>query len=302
MKSIKNNINKDSSKDLDSINLFEELGNFKTESKLKSSKNKKKNTISFTKNILNDINEINNNYSTNITNFEEKTLNNININQISKAIKRLDLENLMGCDQFAENYILESSNNYNNDELDLIYSKPFDDRIFLKDENLFFVFDDSYKSKFLTKEDINKMKKEESKLSFGKDPYDVYRQIYEGKISLHDKNSIDFYNSLNNFIIFKSRDPNYINIKLPDMSSENLDFFNKINHNNFNFYYEQEQNYGYPPNESLNSTRETSKNIQKSPTIVINKKELFNNEKFFKNEKENNINNYCIGKKRKNEN
>ena len=311
MKSSKNNINKESSKEMASHSLLQELENFKTESKLKSSKvvkNSKKNKISNTQNILNDINEINNNNFSNNINTEEKEANNLNINKLTKARKRLDLENLMGCDQFAENYILEGSNNCNNDELDLLYSKPFDDRIFLKDENLFFIYDNSYKSKFLTKEDIKKMKKEECKLSFGKDPYEVYEQIYECKISPHDKNSIEFYNSLNNFNIFRSRDPNYMNLRLNERNIENMDYFNMINNNNFYFYYDQEQNYGYLQTESLNSTRETSKNNQKSPTIIINQKDMLINEKIFKNEldeikeNENNINNICIGKKRKNGN
>ena len=39
----------------------------------------------------------------------------------------------------------------------------------------------------------------------GKDPFEIYKQIYERKMLPHDKTSIEFYNSLNSFNIFKTR-------------------------------------------------------------------------------------------------
>ena len=85
-----------------------------------------------------------------------------------KANYRINFVKFMNCDQFAENYELEPSMNFdnNNCNCDLPYSQSFEDSILLKDESIFFVFGNVYKNKFLSKEDISKFKKEDIKLNF----------------------------------------------------------------------------------------------------------------------------------------
>lgn len=243
-------------------------------------------------------------------NTEEKNQNIIDKAQFKKAENRINFETFMNCDQFAENYILEPSMNFdnNNPNCELPYSQTFDDNILLKDESIFFIFDNVYKHKFLSKEDISKFKKEEIKLNFGKDPYEIFEQIYQGKISPHDKTSIEFYNSLNNFNIFKTRNPFYMNIKMTNQNENEDDYFNMINNNNFNKINEQDENYEYIQNDSLNSTRHNSKTNPNMSSFNFNGKDLFlNNDKIFKKEadkiegkeNENNLDNKYIGKKRK---
>lgn len=244
-------------------------------------------------------------------NLEEKNQNSIDEAQLIKAKHRINFEKFMNCDQFAENYILEPSMNFdnNNNNCDLPYSQIYEDSILLKDESIFFVFDNVYKNKFLSKEDISKFKKEDIKLNFGKDPYEIYEQISQGKISPHDKTSIEFYNSLNNFNIFKTRNPYFMNIKMTNQNESEDDYFNMINNNNFNKINEQDENYEYIHNDSLNSTRHNSKTNPNNSSFIFNEKDLFlNNDKIFKKEGEkiegkeyeNNLDNKYIGKKRKN--
>jgi len=251
----------------------------------------------------------NNNSLFNI-NSEEKNQNNIDKVQLMKANYRINFEDFMNCDQFAENYELEPSMNFdnNNSNCDLPYSQTFEDSILLKDESIFFVFDNVYKNKFLSKEDISKFKKEDIKLNFGKDPYEIYEQISQGKISPHDKTSIEFYNSLNNFNIFKTRNPYFMNIKMTNQNGSEDDYFNMINNNNFNKINEQDENYEYIQNDSLNSTRHNSKANPNINSFIFNEKDLFlNTDKIFKKEaekiegkeNENNLDNKYIGKKRK---
>ena len=243
-------------------------------------------------------------------NSEEKNQNNIDEAQLKKADYRIKFVNFMNCDQFAENYELEPSMNFDNNDCDcdLPYSKTFEDSILLKDESIFFVFDNVYKNKFLSKEDISKFKKEDIKLNFGKDPYEIYEQISQGKISPHDKTSIEFYNSLNNFNIFKTRNPYFMNIKMTNQNESEDDYFNMINNNNFNKINEQDENYEYIQNDSLNSTRHNSKVNPNISYISLDVKDLvFKNDKLLKNEveksegkeNENNMDSKYIGKKRK---
>ena len=241
---------------------------------------------------------------------EEKNQNNIDIAQLMKAKNRLNFEKFMNCDQFAENYMLEASMNFDNSNCncDLPYSQTFEDSIFLKDESIFLVFDKTFKNKFLTIDDISKFKKEDIKLNFGKDPYEIFDQIFQGKISPHDKTSIEFYNSLNNFNIFKARNPYFMNIKTTNQNENEDDYFNMINNNNFNKINEQDENYEYIQNDSLNSTIHNSKANPNNNSFTFNEKDLFLNcdknlkkekEKIEGKENENNSDNKYIGKKRK---
>ena len=243
-------------------------------------------------------------------NSEEKNQNNIDVSQLMKAKNRLNFEKFMNCDQFAENYMLEPSMNFDstNCNSDLPYSQTFEDSILLKDESIFLVFDNTFKNKFLTLDDISKFKKEDIKLNFGKDPYEIFEQIFQGKIPPHDKTSIEFYNSLNNFNIFKTRNPYFMNIKMTNQNENEDDYFNMINNNNFNRINEQDENYEYIQNDSLNSTRQNSKANPNNNSFTFNEKDLFINcDKIFKKEgekiqgkeNENNLDNKYIGKKRK---
>ena len=312
------NSNKESKKPLSQkvspyFEFNKKLNDFMSDIKSKSSSpenNSKENTHLKINGCHPNKNTIDNNSLFNI-NTEEKNQNTVDENQLMKAKIRINFEKFMDCDQFAENYVLEPSMNFenNNCNCDLPYSQTFEDSILLKDESIFFVFDNVYRNKFLSKEDISKFKKEDIKLNFGKDPYEIYEQISQGKISPHDKTSIEFYTSLNNFNIFKTRNPYFMNIKITNQNESEDDYFNMINNNNFNKINEQDENYEYMQNDSLNSTRHNSKatNQNVSP-FNFNEKDLFlNNDKLFKKEventegkeNENNLDNKYIGIKRK---
>ena len=233
--------------------------------------------------------------------------NNINPAQFSKALCRINFGKLMNCDQFAENYFLEPYMNYDNNsnDFDLLYSKSFEDNSFSKDESLFFICEKDYKNQFLSKDDMSKIKKEEIKLNFGQDPFEIFKQISQQKILPTDKTSIEFYNSLNNFNIFKSRDPRFMNIEINNENNDNgEEYFNMVNNYNFNCMNDFEVNYENLLNCSLNSTRQNSKN--NNNYIIMNGKDI--NEKIFNNntrenyekESENNMENKYTGKKRKN--
>ena len=233
--------------------------------------------------------------------------NNINSPQYSKALCRINFGKLMDCDQFAENYILEPYMNFdsnNDNDFEVPYSKSFEDNLFAKDESLFFMCEKDTKNQFLTKDDMRKIKKEEIKLNFGQDPFEIFKQISEEKILPTDKTSIEFYNSLNNFNIFRSRDPGFMNIKINNENNDNgEECFNMVNNDNFNYINDFEENYENLQNYSMNSTRQNSKTNHINTNIMMNEKDiLLNNENFFKNyEKgsENNMDNKYTGKKRK---
>lgn len=271
-----------------------------------------------------NINEIDLNKNSKIINIDNNNLlfnkniqkdnkNNLEENQNQNSLKRLNLEKLIGCDQFAENYYLMQSDdylNYDNNNFyinyDLPYSRPFDDNIMMMDESIFFIFDKEYKNKLINKEDIKKFKKEEKeeiKLNFGKDPFEIFENLKEGKLQPNDKTSIEFYNSLNKFNIFKSRNQNILNLN--NINIDNTDTFNLINFHNCPKYNKQDP-INETKNDSLNSSKENNKTIQKSPSIIINQKEfLFQNEKYLLNDNEqkknDNVKRYKIlGKKRKN--
>lgn len=248
----------------------------------------------------------------------EETIKNDNRYNLLKI--RSNFKSLMGSDMFANNYdltpsteIFERMNDYNNNfQFDLPYCQMFKDHNLLKDESIFMVFDDEYQDKYIDKEDIKKIKTENIELNFGKDPYEIYGLIQEGKINTNDKQSIEFFNSLKSFNIFKSKNPNYINFDINmknDNNFYNVGYSNGNNFNNINnFKNDKEQpyidNYGY----NLD-TRPNSDNInEKEPIININSNDYIFDENIFINddnkisiikEKKNKTNKY-INKKRKN--
>ena len=313
-----NKVKKSSStKEIKFIDFNKRLDDFLTDIKSKppSYKNNKKYNIDFLNNMeepFNDFNEIKSGQKSSINNNENITLNDTNLDknnkndlleyQLEKASNRLDIGKLTDSDQFALNFSLIPSNNYDS-TFDLPYINSFTDNIFLQDESIFFILDKDYKKKFLTKEDIKNFKKEDIKLNFGKDPFEIYRQIYESKISPHDKTSIEFYNSLNSFNIFKTRDPYFLNLNMENINNGiEDDNFNMIN--NFSFTHNEQDNI---QNESLLSTRYNSKINQKNYSIIFNEQQILNNNNNIEirdktqeeNNKETNIDKF-IGKKRQN--
>ena len=204
-------------------------------------------------------------------NVNQQNQNDLSKNKIKKEITRLNIEKLICSDHFADNFILIPSNNYNNGvNYDFPYMKPFNDTIMLQDESIFLILDNDYKNKYLTKEDIKNIKKEEQKLNFGKDPYEIYNQIINSNIFPPNRTSNEFYNSLNDFNIFRGRDPFFLNIKMGN-KIQNGDYFIDIYNIN-----EEEQKNG---NNSLNSTRYNSKNNLNSQPIFTNDNHfILNNE------------------------
>jgi len=257
----------------------------------------------------------NNNICTHICS-EQKNRNNKDDKDYNKEDNfqniRLNFEKLMNSDMLAESYdILPSNEQYmnirninGNSSISIPYTKSFEDNILLKDESIFFVFDDNYKYKFVSEEDIKKIKKDEVKLNFGKDPFEIYQQLSEEK-DIPNDTSFDFYNSLNSFNIFKCKDPYYIKINIGNLNENNF--------NNSNSFYNNEQEMKY--NDDCN-TRENSRNskIKRiAETMAMDEKNyLLNNEIFSNNEDEeieeeeiegegiNKMNKNFINKKRKN--
>jgi hypothetical protein len=223
---------------------------------------------------------------------EEKIKDNNGFNNLQKI--RLNFKLLMESDMFANNYdlipsieIYERMNDYNNNvEFDLPYCKMFNDQNLLKDESIFTAFDDEYQDKYIDKEDIKKIKTENIDLNFGKDPYEIYGLVQEGKININDKQSIEFFNSLNFFNIFKSKNPYYINFDM-NMGNDN-NFYNSgpihencFNNNNSKIDKEQiyMDNFG-----SNIETRPNSGNfIDKEPIININSNDYSFNENLYIN-------------------
>ena len=219
--------------------------------------------------------------------YEAKIKDNNGFNNLQKI--RLNFKLLMESDMFANNYdlipsieIYERMNDYNNNvEFDLPYCKMFKDQNLLKDESIFTAFDDDYQDKYIDKEDIKKIKTENIDLNFGKDPYEIYGLVQEGKININDKQSIEFCNSLHFFNIFKSKNPYYINIDM-NMRNDN-NFYNSgpihencFNNNNSKIDKEQiyMDNFG-----SNIETRPNSGNfIDKEPIININSNDYSFNE------------------------
>ena len=216
--------------------------------------------------IINNIQNINNKDNGLILDYkksDENIKNDIDENKLREASKRIKFEEMIKSDHFAENYYLIPLKNFGYNINDIPYIQSFDDNKFFLDESLFFAFDNNYKNKFLSKDDIKKIKKEDIKLSFGIDPIDIYGQMAEGKIHQHDKIYIDFYNSINNFNMFRSIDPNFMNVNMNYRENEEDNNY-IINNNDDN---EQGSNIENNHNNSQNSTRQNSKfNIKNNQT------------------------------------
>lgn len=239
----------------------------------------------------NNINKIKINNQTQINNvnkdFQE---NNGDENNLQKI--RLNFENLITSDILADSYDIipsyemcmkmNDNNNNENFSFELPYCSPFKDKILLGDESIFFVYDDEYKQKFISKEDIENMKKDKIELNFGKDPYETYGRISDG--NSNERDTSQFYNSLNNFSIFKTKDPYYMNINM------NNDYFN--NNNN-----EQEASYIDATYDNVTIT-----NNQIAQSIIINDKDnvfIFSNENEEQKQNENITDETYINRKRK---
>ena len=210
---------------------------------------------------------------------EEKIKDNNGFNNLQKI--RLNFKLLMESDMFANNYdlipsieIYERMNDYNNNvEFDLPYCKMFKDQNLLKDESIFTAFDDDYQDKYIDKEDIKKIKTENIDLNFGKDPYEIYGLVQEGKININDKQSIEFFNSLNFFNIFKSKNPYYINFDM-NMGNDN-NFYNSGSihencFNNNNSKIDKEQIYMDNFGSNIETRPNSGNFIDKEPIININ--------------------------------
>ena len=105
-------------------------------------------------------------------------------NKILKAYKRLDIQNLLNSDTFAEKFAYQPSHNEimklnidSNYNMECPYSTMFYDNILLRDESIFFIHDKTQKGKFMDKADIEKIKTENIQLNFGKDPSLLYLEI-----------------------------------------------------------------------------------------------------------------------------
>jgi hypothetical protein len=247
--------------------------------------NKKLNTIQEKK--------IQKNKTPNNNNEDEK---NIDLkNKIKKAYKRLDILNLLGSDDFSENFWyypcknemmkLEKNPNYN---LEVPYSSIFCDNIFLGDESIFFIHDKTQKQKFLKEKDLKKIKERNIDLNFGEDPSNKYYNILRGNCQNQSKMvSIGkLQENLNNFHVFKCRIPNYISANMENFKENEL-----VNIRNNNDY------------ESINSTKINSSTSNLRNNIQLNGNEFmlsneFNDEDINKDLKEKNGNKY-INKKRK---
>ena len=302
-----------STKELRFLDFNKKLQDFLSDIKSKDSSYQK--NINNTENTYNDItslkydqkSKINNRDNVNLfnTNIDKNNKNNMAEYQFEKASIRLGIEKLLDSDQFAQNFNLIPSNDYDSN-YELPYINSFNDNILLEDESIFFIFDNDYKNKFLSKEDLNNFKKEDIKLNFGKDPFEIYKQIYERKMLPHDKTSIEFYNSLNSFNIFKTRDPYFLNLKMEKINNEiEDDNFNMIN--NYNLMFNGQENYENIPNDSVISTRPNSKinhyQNQNNSYSILFEQDFFNNnendaDKREENEKEKR--DKLIGKKRQN--
>ena len=218
---------------------------------------------------------------------EEKNQNNKDNNkEVNFQNIRLNFEKLMNSDMLAESYdILPSNEQYmnmnGNSSISIPYTESFEDNTLLKDESIFFVFDDNYKTKFVTEEDIKNIKKDEVELNFGEDPFEIYQHLSEEKNNSNDT-SFGFYNSLSSFNIFKCKDPYYIKINDGNINENNFNNFY-----NYNSYYNNEKEMKY--NDDYN-TRENSRNSKikrMAETIAADEKNyLLNNEIFFNNENE----------------
>ena len=169
-------------------------------------------------------NEIKNNIQTNKE-------NNLDKNKLLKAYNRLDIQNIMNSDIFAENYMFypcknemvksEQDPNY---VPDFPYSSLFYDNILLRDESIFFIDDKTQKQKFLEETEKQNLKNENIDLNFGEDPCDKYYEILRSNSPTQIKiNSIkQLQDNLNHFHVFQCRIPNYINVNMENFKENEI--------------------------------------------------------------------------------
>ena len=197
-------------------------------------------------------------------------------NKILKAYKRLDIQNLLNSDTFAEKFAFQPSHNEimklnidSNYNMECPYSTMFYDNILLRDESIFFIHDKTQKGKFMDKADIEKIKTENIQLNFGKDPSLLYLEILKSNTN---KQNQDFelqnlQEKLCAFSIFHCKIPNYIKINMENFAENEL---MSLRDNYFN---------GVEQSESLNSTRFNSGSSKTSNNFQLEENDfLLNNE------------------------
>ena len=197
-------------------------------------------------------------------------------NKILKAYKRLDIQNLLNSDTFAEKFAYQPSHNEimklnidSNYNMACPYSTMFYDNILLRDESIFFIHDKTQKGKFMDKADIEKIKTENIQLNFGKDPSLLYLEIFKSNTNKQNQ-AFELQNlqeKLCAFSIFHCKVPNYIKINMENFAENEL---MSLRDNYFN---------GVEQSESLNSTRFNSGTSKTSNNFQLEENDfLLNNE------------------------
>jgi hypothetical protein len=197
-------------------------------------------------------------------------------NKILKAYKRLDIQNLLNSDTFAEKFAYQPSHNEimklnidSNYNMECPYSTMFYDNILLRDESIFFIHDKTQKGKFMDKSDIEKIKTENIQLNFGKDPSLLYLEILKSNTNKQNQ-AFELQNlqeKLCAFSIFHCKVPNYIKINMENFAENEL---MSLRDNYFN---------GVEQSESLNSTRFNSGTSKTSNNFQLEENDfLLNNE------------------------
>ena len=197
-------------------------------------------------------------------------------NKILKAYKRLDIQNLLNSDTFAEKFAYQPSHNEimklnidSNYNMECPYSTMFYDNILLRDESIFFIHDKTQKGKFMDKADIEKIKTENIQLNFGKDPSLLYLEILKSNTNKQNQ-AFELQNlqeKLCAFSVFHCKIPNYIKINMESFAENEL---MSLRDNYFN---------GVEQSESLNSTRFNSGTSKTSNNFQLEENDfLLNNE------------------------
>ena len=197
-------------------------------------------------------------------------------NKILKAYKRLDIQNLLNSDTFAEKFAYQPSHNEimklnidSNYNMECPYSTMFYDNILLRDESIFFIHDKTQKGKFMDKADIEKIKTENIQLNFGKDPSLLYLEILKSNTNKQNQ-AFELQNlqeKLCAFSVFHCKLPNYIKINMENFAENEL---MSLRDNYFN---------GVEQSESLNSTRFNSGTSKTSNNFQLEENDfLLNNE------------------------
>ena len=197
-------------------------------------------------------------------------------NKILKAYKRLDIQNLLNSDTFAEKFAYQPSHNEimklnidSNYNMECPYSTMFYDNILLRDESIFFIHDKTQKGKFMDKADIEKIKTENIQLNFGKDPSLLYLEILKSNTNKQNQ-AFELQNlqeKLCAFSVFHCKILNFIKINMENFAENEL---MSLRDNYFN---------GVEQSESLNSTRFNSGTSKTSNNFQLEENDfLLNNE------------------------